>query len=277
MPFGDDPNDLPLHSLQVALNASLIQLLEPNMATCPDFEITERSLECDTYPCPDYLTSREQHKVFVEHARTKEGPWHRFVSRLSFSTRRNSVKQLKKSVRAERRDTRKSQKKDELGVRKRRDTKAAVPAESKIDIVSVTDKVEEASVSTSLDSPEVAKDGLLRKPLAASTGPSQGSDLSQTRNPLETQLQAHSARMDEHFSKISGLLNDHLSFMVQDLDAVFASYRKATIDIHMADLFREGIEASVSMEDGQHERQRPRAGIPQSSPNKANKMIHSLV
>jgi hypothetical protein len=37
MPFGDDPNDLPLHSMQTDLNASLTTLMQETASTCPEF------------------------------------------------------------------------------------------------------------------------------------------------------------------------------------------------------------------------------------------------
>eukprot|EP00930_Biecheleria_cincta_P072411 TRINITY_DN59818_c0_g1_i1.p1 TRINITY_DN59818_c0_g1~~TRINITY_DN59818_c0_g1_i1.p1 ORF type:complete len:537 (+),score=70.33 TRINITY_DN59818_c0_g1_i1:85-1695(+) len=257
MPFGDDPNDLPLHSLQICLNSSLIQLLDTHMCTCPEFELTETSLYCTTYPCPDYLTSAEQHKVFAE-SRATTRPMYHFLTRLSFGSARQSVRQQKTSLRRAQ-DSRKSQKApvDEPGVLKGRDTKSVAHAESTISVPGVGDQ--EAHVSTSLDRPEVAQNGLLQELPAESDKPSQGLDLSQTQNHLAAQLQAHSAKMDKHFSILSGLLNEHLSFMVQDLDAIFASYRKATLDFHIADMLRERGECNIPIDD-EHQWPRVSAG-----------------
>eukprot|EP00930_Biecheleria_cincta_P056315 TRINITY_DN4245_c0_g1_i2.p1 TRINITY_DN4245_c0_g1~~TRINITY_DN4245_c0_g1_i2.p1 ORF type:complete len:515 (+),score=54.53 TRINITY_DN4245_c0_g1_i2:87-1631(+) len=66
MPFGDDPNDLPMHALQSSLNSALIHLLDDESAFCPKFVLTEELLLCPTEPCPDYLMSHSQYKVFKE-------------------------------------------------------------------------------------------------------------------------------------------------------------------------------------------------------------------
>merc|ERR1719210_1142026 len=40
-PFGDDPNDLPLHDMQADLNKSLIALLHPCAQHAPDFNFNK--------------------------------------------------------------------------------------------------------------------------------------------------------------------------------------------------------------------------------------------
>jgi len=45
MPFGDDPNDLPLHDMQADLNASLITLLQEKAGTCPKFEFKDSDIQ----------------------------------------------------------------------------------------------------------------------------------------------------------------------------------------------------------------------------------------
>merc|ERR1719174_3345162 len=37
MPFGDDPNDLPLHDMQSDLNKSLVCLMQKSAQVCPAF------------------------------------------------------------------------------------------------------------------------------------------------------------------------------------------------------------------------------------------------
>eukprot|EP00931_Biecheleriopsis_adriatica_P062653 TRINITY_DN37802_c0_g1_i1.p1 TRINITY_DN37802_c0_g1~~TRINITY_DN37802_c0_g1_i1.p1 ORF type:complete len:331 (+),score=44.81 TRINITY_DN37802_c0_g1_i1:296-1288(+) len=59
MPFGDDPNDLPLFSIQKSLNTALIQLLDDDIVTCPAYRLTEDSFQCRTLSCPDWLTTAE--------------------------------------------------------------------------------------------------------------------------------------------------------------------------------------------------------------------------
>lgn len=48
------------------------------------------------------------------------------------------------------------------------------------------------------------------------------------RKTLDVQLVEHSTKMEKHFSKISKILNSHLTFMVQDLDALLASSKVAS-------------------------------------------------
>jgi len=48
MPFGDDPNDLPLHDMQNDLNASLITLMQERASCCPQFEFRESHLALHT-------------------------------------------------------------------------------------------------------------------------------------------------------------------------------------------------------------------------------------
>lgn len=47
MPFGDDPNDLPLQHLQADMNASLVSLLHPSALSPPDFQLMTD--EAETY------------------------------------------------------------------------------------------------------------------------------------------------------------------------------------------------------------------------------------
>lgn len=43
MPFGDDPNDLPLHDMQIDLNASLKTLLQEKAMACPSFDFQPKT------------------------------------------------------------------------------------------------------------------------------------------------------------------------------------------------------------------------------------------
>lgn len=66
MPFGDDPNDLPMHTLQSSLNSALIHLLDDESASCPEFTLTEDVLMCPTEACPPYLISKSHYKAFKD-------------------------------------------------------------------------------------------------------------------------------------------------------------------------------------------------------------------
>eukprot|EP00930_Biecheleria_cincta_P046476 TRINITY_DN32054_c0_g1_i1.p1 TRINITY_DN32054_c0_g1~~TRINITY_DN32054_c0_g1_i1.p1 ORF type:complete len:612 (-),score=110.19 TRINITY_DN32054_c0_g1_i1:58-1893(-) len=57
MPFGDDPNDLPVAALQRGFNQALITLADERCAKCPDFEMNETTDACNTVPCPFYLVT----------------------------------------------------------------------------------------------------------------------------------------------------------------------------------------------------------------------------
>eukprot|EP00930_Biecheleria_cincta_P019210 TRINITY_DN14724_c0_g1_i1.p1 TRINITY_DN14724_c0_g1~~TRINITY_DN14724_c0_g1_i1.p1 ORF type:complete len:554 (-),score=96.79 TRINITY_DN14724_c0_g1_i1:87-1748(-) len=80
MPFGDDENDLPLHTLQCALNTSLIELLDPHMSQCPDLNLTADAMLCKRYRCPEFLVGTKQ-KIFI--ADYNEGNVSRQMSRRS--------------------------------------------------------------------------------------------------------------------------------------------------------------------------------------------------
>lgn len=51
MPFGDDPNDLPLHEMQTDLNKSLTSLMDPAAQTCPFFNYNPSHDSMDTTDC----------------------------------------------------------------------------------------------------------------------------------------------------------------------------------------------------------------------------------
>lgn len=74
MPFGDDPNDLPLHQFQEALNTALVSLMDTEMVHCPEFELTQRAHELRRYPCPTELMASggHHHKIFKTTTRTSK-------------------------------------------------------------------------------------------------------------------------------------------------------------------------------------------------------------
>lgn len=68
MPFGDDPNDLPLPQLMRSLNTALISLMDIHFSTCPQYQMSEDSEKFETLPCPIYLMmSRSRMKFSMRH------------------------------------------------------------------------------------------------------------------------------------------------------------------------------------------------------------------
>eukprot|EP00930_Biecheleria_cincta_P084267 TRINITY_DN7375_c0_g1_i1.p1 TRINITY_DN7375_c0_g1~~TRINITY_DN7375_c0_g1_i1.p1 ORF type:complete len:552 (+),score=95.01 TRINITY_DN7375_c0_g1_i1:90-1658(+) len=67
MPFGDDPNDLPIGVLQYSFNSSLAALLDPRFANCPAFELSEDTDRLDVYACPYFLITPQQNMFQETH------------------------------------------------------------------------------------------------------------------------------------------------------------------------------------------------------------------
>merc|ERR1719247_1110255 len=61
MPFGDDPNDLPLHEMQTDLNKSLMSLMHPAAQNSPSFSYTGSHDLLETTDChlDEYLAELE--------------------------------------------------------------------------------------------------------------------------------------------------------------------------------------------------------------------------
>merc|ERR1719235_2340444 len=57
MPFGDDPNDLPLAEMQTDLNRSLISLMQPPAQKCPTFNLNTKHkyFNCSETHLREYL------------------------------------------------------------------------------------------------------------------------------------------------------------------------------------------------------------------------------
>merc|ERR1719217_1415983 len=66
MPFGDDANDLPVARLQESMNTALVMLLHDNCKKTPAFAFMEKHRRCDTKPCPFFLITDVQHRIFGE-------------------------------------------------------------------------------------------------------------------------------------------------------------------------------------------------------------------
>lgn len=226
MPFGDDPNDLPLHSLQSSLNASLIQLLEKDMATCPDFQLTEARLDCPTLPCPLYLMSAEQHTLFWRGAKgtTDSSPT---VGLGSLRKRMSFLLGKGKKTREDRlHEKRKS------GTRRGKVTgrqslqSLARSMENQNPLAS--ESIENTKGDVSDDVTDTAEEDRSRLESLTTMTNLLKDD---ARKKLEGQLLEHSARMEKHFSKISIILDDHLSFVVQDLDVIFAGCKAKSVPL----------------------------------------------
>jgi len=66
MPFGDDENDLPVANLQHSMNGALVMLIQDQCKRAPEFELKEKHWDLETIPCPFYLITDVQHRVFGE-------------------------------------------------------------------------------------------------------------------------------------------------------------------------------------------------------------------
>eukprot|EP00930_Biecheleria_cincta_P000640 TRINITY_DN10144_c0_g1_i1.p1 TRINITY_DN10144_c0_g1~~TRINITY_DN10144_c0_g1_i1.p1 ORF type:complete len:600 (-),score=99.87 TRINITY_DN10144_c0_g1_i1:151-1950(-) len=68
MPFGDDPNDLPLPQMMKSLNSALISLMDNHFSTCPKFQMSDESERFETLPCPIYLMmNRSRARFSIRH------------------------------------------------------------------------------------------------------------------------------------------------------------------------------------------------------------------
>jgi len=72
MPFGDDPNDLPVAHLQESMNQNLVMLMQERCKTPPEFQLKPKHWKCEMMPCPFYLITDVQHRVFGEKAKRLE-------------------------------------------------------------------------------------------------------------------------------------------------------------------------------------------------------------
>jgi len=67
MPFGDDPNDLPVARLAESMNVALATMMCPKARTPPLFNYNKKEHEdCQSSPCPFYLITDVQHHMFAE-------------------------------------------------------------------------------------------------------------------------------------------------------------------------------------------------------------------
>lgn len=72
MPYGDDPNDLPMASFQQQLNRSLCALMDNSYSTYPDIILSEETNKLKTSPCPFYLVTDTSERQ-MPHLRSRAG------------------------------------------------------------------------------------------------------------------------------------------------------------------------------------------------------------